>query len=164
MPGDVNDPPAKTAKTTGIPWSNPLWDNESVGSSLRMLSRVKLLLNGNQFHLKDQGAIGRNVAARSPLTVGELRRDEELPFRTFLHQLQGILGTQHLFLFTLSENGMKTGRNLQKRNQGGSQPIEKISDVSPDSSQGRLLLGHHPGPSIDIVLQDLLQVSSGTPR
>ena len=46
------------------------------------------LVNGNQFYFKDQDRIRPDDFSRSPRAVREVRRDKELPFVAFLHELQ----------------------------------------------------------------------------
>ena len=47
-----------------------------------------LILNREQFDFKDQRGIGTDFGARTTLTIGEARRDEELPLRPYGHELQ----------------------------------------------------------------------------
>jgi hypothetical protein len=53
------------------------------------------LFYSNQLDLKDGGAVGWNVGARTQLSVTELRRHEELPLGTQRHELQSFPPSVH---------------------------------------------------------------------
>jgi len=60
-----------------------LYSSERMG----MIRILFFLLNRDQFNLKNKSGIGSNHTARSPLSIGKIWRNEEPPFRPFLHEL-----------------------------------------------------------------------------
>ena len=55
----------------------------------RNVKTLFLLLNRDQLDLKNQSGIRADFSSRTAFPISERRRDENLPFRSLLHQLQG---------------------------------------------------------------------------
>src|SRR5438309_11145569 len=51
-------------------------------------SRRRLRLNRHQLHFKDQRRSRCDVRTGLPITAGEIRRNEQLPLRSYRHHLQ----------------------------------------------------------------------------
>ncbi len=47
-------------------------------------------LDGNEINLENQDTVWRNPGALATLTIGEFRRDEDLPFGAHFHELEGL--------------------------------------------------------------------------